>query len=74
VETRRRGHATEDGEVTPGFASIAAAVLDHTGHPVASVATTFLQEEAAPELHARLVSEVRRTARAVTNRIGGCAG
>ena len=28
-------HATEDGEVTPGFASVAAAVHDHAGRPVA---------------------------------------
>ena len=41
AETRQRGHATEDGEVTPGLASVAAAVRDHNGHPVASVAVTF---------------------------------
>ena len=29
------------GEVTPGFASVAAPVLDHNGHPVAGVAVTF---------------------------------
>src|SRR5688572_10899780 len=34
VETRQRGYATELGEVTPGLASVAAAVLDHNGHPV----------------------------------------
>ena len=32
-ETRRRGYAAEDGEVTPGFASVAVAVLDHNGTP-----------------------------------------
>jgi DNA-binding IclR family transcriptional regulator len=70
VETRRRGHAVEEGEVTPGYASIAVAVLDHTGHPVASVAGTFPQAETAPG-RARVVDEVARTARAITNRIGG---
>ena len=40
-ETRQRGHATEDGEVTPGLQSVAAAVLDHNAHPVAGVAVTF---------------------------------
>ena len=40
-ETRRRGYATEDGEVTPGFASIAAAVLDHNGMPLGGIATTY---------------------------------
>jgi len=73
VETRRRGHAMEDGEVTVGFASIAAAVLDHARHPVASVAVTFPTAEACPDLHALLVAEVTRTARAITSRIGGSA-
>lgn len=41
AETRRRGYADEDGEVTTGLASVAAVVPDHTGHPVAAVALTF---------------------------------
>lgn len=41
VDVRRRGYAMEDGEVTPGFASVAAAVPDHTGHPIAGVAVTY---------------------------------
>lgn len=41
VQVRRRGYATEDGEVTPGFASVAAAVPDHAGHPAAGVAVTY---------------------------------
>ena len=36
-----RGYAEEDGFVTPGFASVACAVLDHTGHPIAAVAVTY---------------------------------
>jgi DNA-binding IclR family transcriptional regulator len=71
VETRRRGHAVEDGEVTPGFASVAVAVRDHGGHPVASVAVTYPQREAGPALHVELVAEVGRTARAIAHRIGG---
>ena len=34
-DTRQRGYAIEEGEVTPGLSSVAAAVLDHNGHPVA---------------------------------------
>lgn len=49
AETRRRGHAREDGEVTPGLASVAAAVLDHNNHPVAGVAITFPAREADPD-------------------------
>ncbi|MFN8080896.1 MAG: IclR family transcriptional regulator [Kineosporiaceae bacterium] len=38
---RGRGFAIEDGEVTRGFASVAAAVTDHSGHPIAAVALTY---------------------------------
>ncbi len=44
-ETRQRGYATEDGEVTPGFASVAAAVLDHNGIPLGGIATTYATHE-----------------------------
>lgn len=43
-ETRQRGYAIENGEVTTGLASVAVAVLDHNDHPVASVAVTYPQE------------------------------
>lgn len=38
---RRRGYAAEDGEVTPGMASVAAPVHDHAAHPIAAVAVTY---------------------------------
>lgn len=41
---RRRGWAVEDGYVTAGFASVAAAVFDHTGHPIAAISSTFRHE------------------------------
>ena len=66
TETRQRGYAVEDGEVTPGLASVAAAVLDHNGHPVAGVAVTYQDGDAL-----RISHEVRRTADALTRRIGG---
>jgi DNA-binding IclR family transcriptional regulator len=65
-ETRQRGYAVEEGEVTPGLASVAAAVLDHNGHPVAGVAITY--PEGDPITLAR---QVRRTTDALTQRIGG---
>lgn len=40
-ETRSRGHATENGEVTKGLASLAVAVTDRAGWPRAAVAVTF---------------------------------
>ena len=41
TEVRRVGWAQERGDVTPGFASVAVAVRDHTGHPIAGLAVTF---------------------------------
>jgi DNA-binding IclR family transcriptional regulator len=76
-ETRRRGHATEEGEVTPGFASVAAPVLDHIGHPVAGVAVTFADGYADGHAEDRtaepggFAQEVRRAAGVLTQRLGG---
>ena len=67
TDTRQRGYAVEDGEVTPGLASVAVAVLDHNQHPVAAVAVTF--PEGADT--AALAAAVRRTAGQLTRRIGG---
>src|SRR3954469_6525490 len=65
-ETRQRGYATEDGEVTPGLASVAAPVLDHNGHPVAGVAVTY--EQGDPE---SLSAEVRPPPTPLPRRISG---
>src|ERR1700712_5592043 len=45
AETRRRGYAVEDGEVTPGFASVAVAVLDPKRTPPGGVAGTYDSSE-----------------------------
>lgn len=46
AETRRRGHAVEDGEVTPGLRSVAAPVLNRAGWPAAAVAVTYIDPPA----------------------------
>jgi DNA-binding IclR family transcriptional regulator len=70
-EVRRIGYATEDGEVTPGFTSIASAVFDHTGRPVASATVTFPSEALDPAGRSRLALRVARAATELTRRIGG---
>ena len=65
VDTRARGHAIEDGEVTPGFASVAAAVAAGTIH--ASVAVTW-ENRRAPDL-TELAGAVRSTAAEITARL-----
>jgi DNA-binding IclR family transcriptional regulator len=68
-QTRQRGYALEEGEVSPGLSSVAAPVLDHNGHPVAGVAVTFADDAG---LDAELLAdEVRRSATALTRRLGG---
>ncbi len=69
-ETRQRGYAAEDGEVTPGFASVAAVVTDHNALPVAGVAVTWSTADEAPD-HRRLVQATRSTADRLSRRLGG---
>ena len=68
------GTAAEDGEVTPGFASVAAAVRDHTGHPAASVAITFETERVSPQTRDDLAAAARRTAAQLERRLTGTRG
>lgn len=72
---RHRGWAVEDGHITAGFASVAAAAFDHGGRPVAAVGLTFRHECAgAGECGADWPDEadlVRRAAAELTTRIGG---
>jgi DNA-binding IclR family transcriptional regulator len=74
TDTRQRGYAMEDGEVTPGLASVAAAVTDHNQHPVAAVAVTYPDAHSGgPDANA-LAAEVSATALGLTRRIGGWTG
>ena len=68
---RADGYAIEDGSVTPGFASVAVAVLDHAGHPAASVALTFPAAEVSGEERIELAGRVARAAAQVARRIRG---
>lgn len=68
-ETRQRGYALEDGEVTPGFASVAAAVIDHNDLPVAGVAVTWASDD-QPDL-AVVVEATSTTALSLSRRLGG---
>ncbi|MFF9107302.1 MULTISPECIES: IclR family transcriptional regulator [unclassified Streptomyces] len=71
TEVRRRGYATEEDEITTGFSSVAAAVLDHSAHPIAGVAVTFPGAEVDEEQRERMAAEVGRVARELTRRVGG---
>ncbi|PPK92609.1 DNA-binding IclR family transcriptional regulator [Kineococcus xinjiangensis] len=74
ARARRTGWAEEDGDVTPGLSSVASAVLDPNGHPVASIAVTFTTPGPGSEPGARaahLAAETRRAAAELSRRLGG---
>jgi DNA-binding IclR family transcriptional regulator len=71
--TRRRGWADEDGEVTEGFASVAAPVFDHTGRGVAAVAVTFRAGARDDLERTALAARVVDGAGELTRRFGGPA-
>ena len=57
--------------MTPGFASVAAAVHDHAGRPAASVAVTFPPTRSTPRAREELARRVIRAAAELTRRING---
>ncbi|ASN50765.1 IclR family transcriptional regulator [Sinomonas sp. R1AF57] len=70
-QVRQRGYATEAGEVTPGLASVAAAVTDHAGWPTAAVAVTFEDERVPAERREELAKRVHKVAGELAARIYG---
>jgi len=68
VDTRNRGYATEDDEITPGFASVAAAVDAPTSPVRASVAVTYPAGPDRAEVDA-IVAAVTDTAREISRRL-----
>ncbi len=70
-EVRQAGAAQEHGSVTPGYSSVAAAVLDHGGHPAAAVALTFPAVEVDHAGRELLAARVSRAASQISGRIRG---
>jgi DNA-binding IclR family transcriptional regulator len=73
VETRQRGYAVENGEITAGLASIAVPVLDHNGLPLAGVAVTYPVEGPGerPADQEAIAAAVRATAETLGRRVSG---
>ncbi len=70
-DTRARGHAVEDGCVTAGLSSIAAAVPDHAGHPVAAVAVTFAVRDTGDADREAILPAVLLTVDRIARRLRG---
>lgn len=69
VDVRARGHAREEGSVTPDLSSVASAVLDRDGHPVAAVALTYRTADVDEGGAAALASSARETAQRISARL-----
>jgi DNA-binding IclR family transcriptional regulator len=69
-DVRNRGYAAEEGSVTIGLSSLAQAVLDHSGHPTAAVAVTYLGDEVDDQAEASLVEAVTAAAFQLSRRLG----
>ena len=64
-------YATEDGEITPGIASVALAVRDHAGWPAAAIAVTFAHDRFDETHWPEIARVVAATAAELSRRIGG---
>ncbi|GAB3666378.1 IclR family transcriptional regulator [Actinocorallia lasiicapitis] len=67
----RRGWSYEDGLVTAGFTSIAAAAFDHIGRPAAAIAVTFRSADRPAQEWPVLAVQIRRAAGELTRRLSG---
>jgi DNA-binding IclR family transcriptional regulator len=71
VDVRRDGFAREDGEVTAGLSSVAVAVTDPVGYPLAAVAATFVEATTPPQAVSGILGHVRDTAALLRLRLTG---
>lgn len=71
-DTRRRGYATEHGDVTPGFDSVAVAIPGGSAPTLASIALTYpdtAEVATDPQAAARAIATVAATAQEVARRL-----
>lgn len=64
--TRERGYATEQGDITAGLGSVAVAVVDRVGWPIAALALTFDESRAVDET---LIGAIHATASEISRRL-----
>jgi len=71
LETRERGWAVEDGDITLDYGSVAAAVYDHNHYPTAAIGLTFRGSAFDDRQWERLGLATRSAAEALSQRIRG---
>lgn len=67
----RDGVSVEEGMVTEGYASVAAAAVDRHGVPAASIGVTVRADRIPVRLRPTLATAVTRTAQELSRRLGG---
>lgn len=71
TEARSRGWSTEDGDIDPAYASVAAPVLDHNNYPAAAVGLTFRRTLVDDSQWQRFGRAVAAAAASLSRRIQG---
>ncbi len=70
-QVRQDGYAAEDGEVTPGFASVSVAIRDRAGWPAAGITVTYRREDVGDAARAAIIEALQRHAVELSHRIRG---
>lgn len=71
IDARERGWSRENGEITAEYASVASAVFDRGGYPVAAVGVTYRAVAVDAGTEVTLGDAVRETAASLTARLSG---
>jgi DNA-binding IclR family transcriptional regulator len=71
ADERAKGWSEEDGQITPGMSSVAAAVFDHQSRPVASIGLTFPSADYPVDRRTGLASAAAGSADRLTQRLSG---
>jgi DNA-binding IclR family transcriptional regulator len=66
-----QGYAYEAGHITEGYSSLAAAALNHLGHPVAALTLTFRSEAASESIRLEIAELLKASAAILSKRLGG---
>lgn len=67
----QRGYSIDDGQIREGMICVGAAVRDFSGRSIGGVAISLIESEAIPQVLDRVGTELRRTADALSARLGG---
>lgn len=70
-ETLHNGFSLEHEEISAGFSSVGAPVLDHRDWPVAGIAATFITADHDEASYTQIAAEVRATAETLSTRLHG---